>query len=206
MEEVMKKLYLFLSLMLCTAGTQAFAAGEIIDNNIEASATTESSDVAYRGWGGRGFYGRGYGYGAGYGTSIPAYSYGSEGGYSDVAGDASGACCERPCGDCYCLYCKYIPEYYNVQKCCYVPQYCYKKCCRYCPQYYQQQCCRYVPQYYCKTCCRYCPQYYYTCDCNYCPQYYCEKRCRYKPCYYYKHTCAPTGCDNACANGQCGVR
>ena len=59
---------------------------------------------------------------------------------------------EKPVGDCYCLYCRYEPCYYNKWHCNYVPKYCYKKCCRYVPQYYQKKCCRYVPQYYYETC------------------------------------------------------
>ncbi len=106
---------------------------------------------------------------------------------------------ERPMNDCYCLYCRYEPCYYNKWHCNYCPKYCYKKCCRQVPQYYQKQCCRYVPQYYCQTCCRYVPQYYYTCTCHYVPKYTCERCCRYVPKYYYKHTCQPTCTPDCCA-------
>lgn len=107
---------------------------------------------------------------------------------------------EVACGDCYCLYCRYEPCYYNKWKCDYCPQYSYKKCCRYVPQYYQKQCCRYVPQYYCVTCCRQVPEYYYVRTCRYVPKYTCERCCRYVPKYYYKHTSCPT---NGCATGGC---
>ena len=54
------------------------------------------------------------------------YSYGSSG--SECAPP------EKPMNDCYCLYCRYVPKYYNKWHCDYVPQYSYKKCCRYVPQ------------------------------------------------------------------------
>ena len=124
-------------------------------------------------------------------------------------------CCqprEKPCGDCYCLYCKYEPCYYNKWRCEYCPKYCYKKCCRYVPQYYQKQCCRYVPQYYYQTCCRQVPQYYYTCSCHYVPKWRCERCCKYVPKYYYKHVCQPTcapesapTCVPTCGPSGCGV-
>lgn len=106
---------------------------------------------------------------------------------------------EKPCGDCYCLYCKYEPCYYNKKHCEYVPKYTYKKCCKYVPQYYQKRCCRYVPQYYYQTCCKQVPQYYYTCQCHYEPKYTCEKCCTYKPKYYYKHVCEPTCTPDSCS-------
>lgn len=131
-----------------------------------------------------------------------SYSYAQPGPNYD-AGDSN---CDQPCApperpmnDCYCLYCRYEPCYYNKWHCQYCPKYTYKKCCRYVPQYYQKQCCRYVPQYYCQTCCRYVPQYYYTCQCHYVPKYSCERCCRYVPKYYYKHVCQPTCTPDSCA-------
>lgn len=97
--------------------------------------------------------------------------------------------CEQQMNDCYCLYCKYVPQYYDQWHCDYVPQYTQKKCCRMVPQCYEKTCCRYVPQYYTQTCTRQVPEYYYTQDCHYVPKYSCEKCCRYVPQYYYKHTC-----------------
>lgn len=116
----------------------------------------------------------------------------------EAQGADCGAPCEKPMNDCYCLYCKYEPCYYNKTHCNYVPKYTYKKCCRYVPQYYEKKCCRYVPQYYTQTCCRQVPQYYYTCQCHYVPKYTCEKCCKYVPKYYYKHTCKPTCDENSC--------
>lgn len=118
------------------------------------------------------------------------YSGGAPVGYEERSPNA-GCPPERFVGNCYCLYCRYEPCYYNKWHCNYVPKYTYKKCCRYVPQYYQKQCCRYVPQYYYETCCRQCPQYYYTCNCQYVPKYTCERCCRYVPKYYYKRTCCP---------------
>lgn len=137
-----------------------------------------------------------------YGDAQP---YSGEYGYAGQSYGGGEGCCpsERPVGDCYCLYCRYEPCYYNKWHCHYEPKYCYKRCCRQVPQYYQKQCCRYVPQYYCQTCCRYCPQYYTTCTCHYVPKYTCERCCRYVPRYYYKHTCQPTCCDNNQCAPQC---
>ncbi len=105
---------------------------------------------------------------------------------------------EKAMNDCYCLYCRYEPCYYNKWHCSYVPKYTYKKCCRYVPQYYQKQCCRYVPQYYSQTYCHQVPQYYYTRQCKYESKYNCERCCRYVPKYYYKHVCQPTCNSNSC--------
>lgn len=92
--------------------------------------------------------------------------------YSYAPSCCQQAPCDKPCGDCYCLYCHYRPCYYSTCHCNYIPQY----------QYHQ--------------CCRYIPQYYYTCSCHYCPQYCYQQHCRYVPEYYYKHECNQA---NTCA-------
>jgi hypothetical protein len=113
--------------------------------------------------------------------------------------EMSDGCCppEQKMNDCYCLYCRYKPKCYTVQRCEYCPKYGCKRCCRYVTQCYQKQCCRYVPQYYCKTCTKCVPQYYTVPTCCYVPKYHCEKHVKYIPEYYYKHTCAPA-CQPAC--------
>lgn len=105
---------------------------------------------------------------------------------------------EKPAGDCYCLYCKYVPCYYNKWHCEYVPEYGCKKCCRMVDECYTKRCCRMVPQYYDKTCTRKVPQYYYERTCRQVPKYSCEKCCKWKKEYYYKHTCAPTCTQDTC--------
>lgn len=134
------------------------------------------------------------------------YDYNQSSYAGDYNGDGNCDCAppERPMNDCYCLYCKYCPQYYDKWNCEYVPQYSYKKCCRYVPQYYEKSCCRMVPQYYNVTCCRQVPQYYTTCDCKYVPKYSCQKCCRWVPQYYYKHVCEPT-CGNNCVDAGCNT-
>lgn len=104
---------------------------------------------------------------------------------------------EKPMNDCYCLYCRYVPQYYNKTHCEYVPQVSYKKNCRMVPQYYEKTCCKMVPQYYTQTCCRQVPQYYYTCETKQVPKYTTERCCKYVPQYYYKHVSEPT-CGDRC--------
>ncbi len=173
----MNRIGLFLSMLMCM-----FMA---------SAAYAQNDDMGYGG-----DFGGGQ---DGYQQSYDDNGYGAGGGYDQ--GNA-GAPCEKPVGDCYCLYCKYEPCYYNKTHCDYVPKYTYKKNCRYVPQYYQKQCCRYVPQYYCQTCCRQVPQYYYTCQCHYVPKYTCERCCKYVPKYYYKHTCAPSCTPNSCMEAR----
>jgi hypothetical protein len=144
-------------------------------------------------------------------SKVSAQDYGNCCGYDNNnyggsynTGDTNSDCPppERAMNDCYCLYCKYCPQYYDKWNCEYVPQYCYKKNCRYVPQYYEKSCCRMVPQYYNVTCCRQVPQYYTTCSCKYVPKYSCQKCCRYVPQYYYKHVCEPT-CGDNCVDAGC---
>lgn len=207
----MKKICLFFSLLSCfliaqygyAASTNTTTPSQIspqqhmfsqpMDPNRvnDGQMMNYGSDPRSGHFAGRGFQGGSY-EGA-YDGSFDNGSYGYNG------GDAS-CCGEQPCGDCYCLYCRYKPCTYYTTRCEYCPQYSYRQCCRYVPQYYQQQCCRYVPQYYCKTCCRYCPQYYYVCDCKYCPKYTQVPCCYYQPEYYYKHVNCQTG---GCPAGQC---
>ena len=121
-------------------------------------------------------------------------------GYSQDYSYGGGQQCapaEKPMNDCYCLYCRYVPQNYNKWHCEYVPQYSYKKCCRYIPQQYQKTCCRMVPQYYNVACTRQVPEYYYTCQTKQVPKYRCEKCCKWIPQYYYKHVSEPT-CGDRC--------
>ncbi len=104
---------------------------------------------------------------------------------------------EKPMNDCYCLYCRYVPQHYNKWHCTYEQKNNYKKCCRYVPQQYQKTCCRMVPQYYNVTCTRQVPEYYYTCQTTQVPKYTCEKCCKWIPQYYYKHVSEPT-CGDRC--------
>lgn len=113
-------------------------------------------------------------------------------------------CCgdvqEHPCGDSYCLYCKYEPCYYNEWHTVCEPQCYQKKCCRYVPKQYEKCCVKYVPQYYNQTCCRYEPEYFYTTETRNVSRKVCEKKCKYVPKYYYKHICSPApACDTGCA-------
>ena len=114
-------------------------------------------------------------------------------------------CCgepqEHPCGDIYCLYCKYEPCYYNEWHTINEPK-CYeKKCCRYIAKEYEKTCVKYVPQYYTQTCCRYEPEYFTTTEVRNCPRKVCERKCKWVPKYYYKHIkqneCEP-GCPPVC--------
>ena len=146
-------------------------------------------------------------------ASATAQDYGNNGysfggaGQQDWSGDQGGqdysyggqecAPVEKAMNDCYCLYCRYVPQHYNKWHCEYVPQYSYKKCCRYIPQQYQKTCCRMVPQYYNVACTRQVPEYYYTCQTKQVPKYRCEKCCKWIPQYYYKHVSEPT-CGDRC--------
>lgn len=170
----MKKVCLFLSVLMCTfLASFSYAQNFGDDNGSNGEGYAGGGIVAQGGCGG-----------------------GEE---SSFQGEGNGQPAEHPAGDCYCLYCRYEPCYYNKWHCDYCPKYNYKKCCRMVPQYYQKQCCRMVPQYYCQTCCRQCPQYYYTCSCCYVPKYRCEKCCRWVPKYYYKRTCGQQQC---CPQGE----
>lgn len=122
-------------------------------------------------------------------------------------------CCgepeEHPCGDSYCLYCKYEPCYYNEWQTVCEPK-CYeKKCCRYVAKEYEKTCVKYVPQYYTQTCCRYEPEYFTTTEVRNCSRKVCQKKCKWVPKYYYKRVCnenpvvcepviCPTVCPPAC--------
>lgn len=111
---------------------------------------------------------------------------------------ADGACCpeepkESPVGPCYCMYVKYIPQYYNQYRCVQEPK-CYtEKCYRWVPKYYDKQCCRYVPQYYTQTCCKYEQECYDVPKTTYCTKQVCDKCVKYIPKYYYKCIQNPCG-------------
>ena len=96
---------------------------------------------------------------------------------------------DQPCGDCWCLYCRYQPCYYNQWRCECEPRSVQRRCCRWVPREYEVQRCRYVPQYYCEKCCRYEPEYYCVDQCVQCKKWVCDRQCTYRPCYYYKRVC-----------------
>lgn len=122
-------------------------------------------------------------------------------------GQGSDGCCQpdHPTGECYCLYCKYEPQYYNDWRCCEEPKYFQRQCCRQVCKPYQVTRCRYVPQTYCETCYRYEPEYYCVTDCKMCKRWVCDKKCRYVPRYYWKHTCGNQGgaVEQAPVSGGC---
>ncbi len=117
-------------------------------------------------------------------------------GYSQGCCDTS--CCEeQACNECYCLYVRYEPCYYNTKRCIEEQIPCCKRCCRYVPKYYQVQRCRYVPEYYTETCCKQECEYYDVQEYKTCKKTICEPQCKYVPKYYWKHTCGnQTGCCN----------
>lgn len=125
-------------------------------------------------------------------------SYAQEG--SSCAAESCAAPCEdQPMGECWCLYCRQEPCYYNDWKCVEDTKYCTKRCCRMVPQYYEVQRCKYVPQYYTETCCRQVPEYYDVQECIPCKKWVCEQKCRYIPRYYYKQVCKPECGPAGCA-------
>lgn len=112
-------------------------------------------------------------------------------------------CCEYPCGECYCRYVTYQPCTYYTTRCIEEKIPCQKTCYRYVPRYYQVQRCRYVPQYYCETRCCQELESYCVDDCKTCTRKICEPRVRYIPRYYWKHECRNTGSD--CAQPACST-
>ncbi len=175
----MKKVVLFFSLFLCFFTTSySFAQNNKgnLDNNYNNVAQRDNN---YQSQGEQAFYGA----------------------------NNSDACAltERPVGDCYSLYYKYEPCYYNKWHCKYVPQFIQKKHCRMVPQYYEKTYCRYIPQYYSKISCHQVPKYCYTTNCRYVPKYTCERCCKHAPKYYYKHTSRPI-CGTPCAPAACALR
>lgn len=123
-----------------------------------------------------------------------------------VGGPEQGAPCDAPTGECYCMYVRYNPCYYQCPRtvCEQIP--CKRKCCRYVPQYYEVEKCRYVPQYYKETYCRQCPEYYYVDECKTCEKIVYDTKCEYKPCYYWKHTCGQPVQGGCCGPQGCGIR
>src|SRR5262249_35861670 len=111
-------------------------------------------------------------------------------------GGANGCCdqccpCEQACGECYCRYVKYYPQQYCTSRCICEQVPCCKTCYRYVPRYYQVQKCRYVPQYWCETYCKPECQSYQVPDCKYRTRTICEPHCRWIPRYFWKHECKP---------------
>lgn len=105
--------------------------------------------------------------------------------------------CDSPTGECYCMYVHYEPCYYCTPRCVEEQIPCQKKCWRYVPKYYEVERCRYVPQYYKETYCRQEPECYYVQDCKTCKKIVYDQQCQYVPQYYWKHTCG-NPCGNAC--------
>lgn len=100
--------------------------------------------------------------------------------------------CDEPTGECYCMYVRHEPCYYQVPRCVEEQIPCKKKCWRYVPKYYEVERCRYVPQYYKETYCRQEPECYYVDDCKTCKKIVYDQKCQYVPKYYWKHTCGNT--------------
>src|SRR2546423_693136 len=118
----MKKICMFLSIMMCAFVASSYAQpydGGQYDGGQYDGGQYDGGQQYDGGYAGGGYAGDGY-----------------------ASGDANcGQPCapsEKPMNDCYCLYCKYEPCYYNKWHCNYCPKYTYKKCCRYVPQYYQK--------------------------------------------------------------------
>lgn len=68
------------------------------------------------------------------------------------------ACCQpadSACGEQWVLMCHQQPCYYKDWKCVEKQVPCTKKCVRYVPKYYEVEKCRYVPEKYKETYCRY---------------------------------------------------
>lgn len=104
------------------------------------------------------------------------------------------ACCDTPCGDCWCLYVHYEPCYYTTKRCVEERIPCTKQCCRKVPKYYQVERCRMVPEKYTETVCKYENEYYCEPDCKVCKKTVCDQHCTYKPKYYWKRTCNNVAC------------
>lgn len=111
---------------------------------------------------------------------------------------------EFPCGNVYCQYCKYEPEYYNTYRCEWETVMKPVKKVRYVKRYTQQQKCRMVPEYYYVTQVTQEPEYYVDQEMHYQPKWYCDTHCKYTPRTYLKPVCqavVPQGCDPSCSNG-----
>ncbi len=189
----MKKFGLIFSLLCCFATTMCFAQNNASQNNAPNEAYTNDMPQDGR------MMDRDDGRMMGRDDGRMMNREGRmDGGGQDGSSAQPCAPGDQAMNDCYCLYCKYVPCYYNKWHCQYCPEYGCKKCCRMVDECYQKQCCRMVPQYYCQTCTRKVPQYYYEKTCCYKPKYTCEKCCKYEKKYYYKHQCEPTCNENTC--------
>ncbi|MBS4169272.1 hypothetical protein [Parachlamydia sp. AcF125] len=100
-------------------------------------------------------------------------------------------------GECYCLVCKYEPQYRNKWRCEWDTKSYQVKRCKKVPQTYQKTRVRYVPQYYKVDCVRYVPQYYTTTETKKVPRYVCDRECKYVPKYYYKRISNQTAVPSA---------
>lgn len=107
-------------------------------------------------------------------------------------------CADMPTNDCWCLWVRYKPCYYQTKRCIEEQIPCKRRCCRYVDRYYQVERCRYVPEKYCETVCRKEPEYYDVDECKTCKRWVCDQQCRYVPEYYWKHTCGDNGCQKPC--------
>lgn len=117
--------------------------------------------------------------------------------------DAACCPAEHPCEgvpakECWCLMVRYKPCYYTTQRCVEEQVPCKKKCSRWVPKYYEVQKCRMVPQYYTETCCKQELECYEVDDCKTVKKTVCDQQCKYVPEYYWKHTCGDASCNVPC--------
>lgn len=106
--------------------------------------------------------------------------------------------CDASTGDCWCRYVHYEPCYYSTPRCVEEKIPCKKLCTRYVPKYYQVQRCKYVPQYYTETFCKQECETYEVDDCKTCTKTVYDQHCRYVPKYYWKHVCGDNTCNAPC--------
>lgn len=128
----------------------------------------------------------------------------AQGGANGYANNNGACPADHPCEDqavatdCWVKYVHYEPYYYTTKRCVEEQIPCKKKCWRYVPKYYEVQKCRYVPQYYTETVCRQEPEEYEVDDCKCCKRWVCDTHCDYKPCYYWKHACGDVSYTDPC--------
>lgn len=121
----------------------------------------------------------------------------------DGACPQEGPCGDQSTGDCWCKYVRYKPCYYTTKRCVEEKIPCKKKCCRYVDQYYEVQKCRMVPEYYTEQACKKVPEVYYVDDCKTCKKWVCDQHVKYVPEYYWKHVCGDnSGCNAPCPQGN----
>ncbi len=155
---------------------------------------------AYQGQGqgnyGRSSYNRGAADSSNYAVSNSGGSYAAAGNSASCPEDHPVA--DQATGDCWCMYVHYKPCYYTTKRCVEEKIPCKKTCCRQVDQYYEVDRCRWVPEHYTETCCKKVPEYYEVDDCKICQKVVCDQHCEYVPQYYWKHVCGQEGCTTAC--------